>query len=137
VRAERLPPALAHGATRAVLAGGLADSEVFDAFIDASGAERAVISGIEHLAPRGRAVLVGMGAETVAIPVAVLQSREIIVTGTFRYANTWRTAVALAASGAIDLDLLVTSHHDLTDVRGALEAGATPGALKAVVHPTR
>lgn len=136
VRAERLTLAEKYGATRSFTAADQPPvSPEFDVFIDASGAERAILGGLERLAPRGRAVLVGMGADTVALPVPLLQGRELTVTGTFRYANTWPAAIALAASGRIDLDGLVTSTHSLDDVEAALTAGATPGALKAMVHP--
>ncbi len=136
VRAERLEIAEAYGAAQTFTAANQPPVvPEFDVFIDASGAERAILGGLERLAPRGRAVLVGMGADTVALPVPLLQGRELTITGTFRYANTWPTAIELAASGQVDLDGLVTSTHGLADVEAALTAGATPGALKAMVHP--
>lgn len=140
VRPERLEVAARFGATTTFTAADApsptdADGGGFTVFIDATGAESAVLSGLERLAPRGRAVLVGMGSDTIALPVPLLQNRELLITGTFRYANTWPTAIALATSGAVDLDSLVTSRHALDDVEGALLAGARPGALKAVVTP--
>jgi len=136
VRAERLEIAEAYGAAQTFTAANQPPVEPeFDVFIDASGAERAILGGLERLAPRGRAVLVGMGADTVALPVPLLQGRELTITGTFRYANTWPAAIELAASGQVDLDRLVTSTHGLADVEAALTAGANPGALKAMVHP--
>jgi len=60
------------------------------------------------------------------------------VTGTFRYANTWPDAIALAASGRVDLDALVTGHYGLADVEQALTIGAhDPGSVKVVVTPQR
>ena len=38
----------------------------------------------------------------------MVQERELTVTGTFRYANTWPTAISLVATGQVDLDALVT-----------------------------
>lgn len=111
------------------------DGGGFDAFIDATGAEPAVLDGLHRLGPGGRAVLVGMGTDTLALPVPLVQDRELVLTGTFRYANTWPAAIALASSGAVDLDGLVTSSHALDDVEAALTAGRRPGALKAVVRP--
>jgi L-iditol 2-dehydrogenase len=136
VRAERLAVAQKYGAVHTFTAGEPPPVEPdFDVFIDASGSERAILGGLARLAPRGRCVLVGMGADTIALPVPLIQGRELVITGTFRYANTWPTAIALAASGQIDLDGLVTSTHGLDDVEAALKAGTNPGALKAVVHP--
>lgn len=136
VRADRLLGAKAYGAAHTFTAGEQPPvAPEFNAFIDASGAERAILGGLARLAPRGRCVLVGMGADTIALPVPLVQGRELVITGTFRYANTWPTAIALAASGQIDLDALVTSTHGLADVESALTAASTPGALKAMVHP--
>ncbi|XAS67340.1 NAD(P)-dependent alcohol dehydrogenase [Micrococcaceae bacterium Sec5.7] len=136
VRAERLAVAGRFGAARTFTAADAPEvTPEFDVFIDATGAERAVLAGLARLAPRGRCVLVGMGSDTVAVPVPLIQGRELVITGTFRYANTWPTAIALAASGAVDLDGLVTSVHGLDDVGAALTAGSAPGALKAVVRP--
>lgn len=136
VRAERLELAGRYGAERTFTARDAPPvTPEFDSFIDATGAELAVLAGLDRLAPRGRAVLVGMGADTIALPVPLVQNRELTITGTFRYANTWPTAISLAARGLVDLDGLVTSHHGLDDVEGALLAGGRLGALKAVVTP--
>ncbi len=58
------------------------------------------------------------------------------MTGTFRYANTWPTAIRLAATGRVRLDPLVTSRHTLDQTVEALVAGRTdPRAIKAVILP--
>lgn len=140
-RADRLEAGTRYGAVETFVpqdappAAGPWPGGGYDVFIDATGAEPAVLSGLARLAPRGRAVLVGMGADTLALPVPLLQNRQLTITGTFRYANTWPTAVALAARGLVDLDGLVTSRHGLDDVEQALTAGDRPGAVKAVVRP--
>ncbi|MCC9204105.1 NAD(P)-dependent alcohol dehydrogenase [Arthrobacter sp. zg-Y769] len=134
---DRLDFAARHGATHTLHASHPVDGLGVDAFIDASGAPRAVRAGIRAVAPGGRAVLVGMGAEDVELPVGVIQNREIWLTGVFRYANTWPTAIALAAEGKVDLDVLVTHQFGLGQVQEALDAGQEPGALKAMVQPWR
>ena len=108
-----------------------------DAFVDCSGAPAAVTSSIPAVTPGGTVVLVGMGADEMTLPVSALQSAEITLTGTFRYANTWPTAVGLAASGAVDLDRLVTGHVGLDDVAGALAPDPAAGHVKIVVTPGR
>ncbi|MDO5753071.1 NAD(P)-dependent alcohol dehydrogenase [Arthrobacter sp.] len=136
VRAERLSVAGKYGAAHTFTAAEQPPVVAeFDVFIDATGAEQAILGGLPRLAPRGRCVLVGMGADTIALPVPLVQGRELMITGTFRYSNTWPTAIALAASGQVDLDGLVTSTHSLDDVEAALLAGTNPRALKAMVHP--
>ncbi|MFT4085137.1 MAG: NAD(P)-dependent alcohol dehydrogenase [Nocardioides sp.] len=130
--AERRTAALEYGATT-VLGPGEDAGGGFDAFIDCSGAPAAVRAGIGATAPAGRVVLVGMGADEMALPVPIVQNRELVVTGVFRYANTWPLAIELAATGRIDLDSLVTHVFGLDRVAEALEADRLPGALKAVV----
>ncbi|MGE2688535.1 NAD(P)-dependent alcohol dehydrogenase [Mycolicibacterium pulveris] len=104
-----------------------------DAFIDASGAQSAVIDGIRAVRPAGRVVLVGLGAETMELPIQVIQNRELVLTGVFRYANTWPTAIALVESGKVDLDAMVTAHFPLEQTAQALDSDRTPGSVKSVV----
>ena len=58
------------------------------------------------------------------------------MTGTFRYANTYPTAIALAADGRVDLEAIITGHYGLdeTEERAAGRARG-PGSVKAMVHP--
>jgi L-iditol 2-dehydrogenase len=88
------------------------------------------------VAPAGHVVLVGMGADEMSLPVSRIQERELTLTGTFRYAHTWPTAIALAASGRVQLDRLVTGHYGLEQVRDALTVARTdPHVVKPVVRP--
>ena len=108
---------------------------VTDCFIECSGAGAAAALGFGALAPAGRAVMVGMGSTDVTVPTALLQGKELLVTGSFRYANTYPTAIALAASGAVDLDGLVDRHFGLNQVASALTASRTdPSVLKSIVR---
>jgi L-iditol 2-dehydrogenase len=104
-----------------------------DAFIDASGAPSAVVDGIHALRPAGTAVLVGLGAESMELPTQLIQNRELILTGVFRYANTWPTAIALIESGRVDLDTMVTARFPLEKAAEALDSDRTPGSVKTVV----
>ncbi|WP_353807890.1 NAD(P)-dependent alcohol dehydrogenase [Agromyces sp. SYSU T00194] len=108
-----------------------------DAFVDASGAESAVREGISTVRPSGRVVLVGMGLPEIALPVTTIQNRELVVTGVFRYANTWPTAISLVASGQVDLDAMVTGTFGLGEVQAALESTVDPATIKSIVEPFR
>ena len=133
INPDRLAVAEAFGATRTAL-GGPAPTVL----LECSGAAPAVMSGLRALDRAGRAVLIGMGGDEVAVPVAALQEREITLTGVFRYANSWPTAIELAASGRVDLDALVTEHYALEDTRKALTAARdVPGSIKVIVQPGR
>lgn len=139
VNSRRLDLALALGATAVV---NVADSSLEDTgvrptvLLECSGHPGTTVAAIRRVAPAGRVVLVGMGGDELALPLAHVQSHEIEVTGTFRYANTWPTAIALVAAGRVDLDRLVTGHFALADTVAALTAGRDdPGSVKAVVRP--
>ena len=126
--------AMSFGATTTVdpTAEPTADLAV-DAFIDASGAAPAVADGIRAVRPAGRVVLVGSGAETMELPTQVIQNRELLLTGVFRYANTWPTAIALVESGRVDLDAMVTARFPLEKAAEALDSDRIPGSVKSVV----
>ena len=87
--------------------------------------------------PAGTAVLVGMGpGEEGTLPLSVIQGREIWVTGTFRYANTYPTAIALAASGKVDLKAIMSGRFELAEADAALRAGREdPESVKPMVLP--
>lgn len=106
----------------------------YDVLLECSGASPAIASGLRALARAGRAVLVGMGADTVPIDIPLLQTREITLTGTFRYANTYPAALALIASGAVATDPIVTHRFTLDETEAALTlARRVPESLKAMV----
>ena len=73
-----------------------------------------------------------------AAAVRTCRTGRSTVTGAFRYANTWPTAIQLAASGRVDLDAVVTGHYDLASAEAALTAArADPTAVKVIVRPGR
>jgi L-iditol 2-dehydrogenase len=107
-----------------------------DVLLECSGNSRATWDAVSTMARAGRVVLVGMGGDTVQLPLSYVQDRELTITGAFRYANTWATAIRLAASGRVDLDAMVTGHYGLRDVEAALTASRDdPTSIKAIVRP--
>lgn len=107
-----------------------------DVLLECSGSPQATRDGLAALRPAATAVLVGMGPDELIVPLGLVQQRELNVTGTFRYANTYPAAIALAASGQVDLDGLVTGHYGLDRAEDALRAARIdPSAIKAVVTP--
>ena len=137
VNERRLALAERTGATRVVRAGEPLDDLDADALIECSGHPDALTAGIKALRPAGVAVLVGMGPEEEGtLPLSVIQTREIWVTGTFRYANTYPTAIALAASGRVDLKAIISGRFGLDDAEAALRAGREdPDSVKPMVVP--
>lgn len=107
----------------------------FDVLLECTGDAVLTRDAVLALRPAGTAILVGMGPGMDAtLPVATIQTREILLTGTFRYANTYPAAIALAASGRIQLDALVDARFPLEAVDEALRATReNPALLKPVV----
>ena len=140
INPRRLEVAQQTGATRAlnVAEQPLAQAGIeADVLIECTGNPQVVLDGIRTLRPAGRAVMVGMGpGDEVSVPMAFIQNREITLTGTFRYANTYPTAIALAAAGRVNLEAIVSGHYGLGDAEHALQASRRdPGSIKAMVVP--
>ncbi len=108
-----------------------------DVLLECSGHPASLAEGIRALRPAGVAVAVGMGPdEDATVPMAAIQAREITLTGTFRYANTYPAALALVAGGRVDLDAIVTGHYSLEDADAALRASREdPESIKPMVVP--
>ena len=129
------------GATDVVLAPGRTLAERYagrggpEVLLECSGHPGATVDALGLLAPAGTAVLVGMGSDELPLPVPLVQERELWVTGVFRYAHTWPTAIALVASGAVRVDELVTGHFPLAETARALTAARDDArALKSVIR---
>lgn len=124
-----------YGATRVVDPGAGFDPTTLeaDAFVDCSGATAAVLDGIRSVRAGGAVVLVGLGAEDMLLPVQHIQNNELTLTGTFRYVDTWPTAIALAESGRVDLDSMITARYPLEQAAAALEADEDPLSMKSLV----
>jgi L-iditol 2-dehydrogenase len=135
VNPDRLRQATALGIDEAVDARSGAPLPDADALIECTGVDSVVASGIRSLRPAGTAVLVGMGAHAQApLPVAAIQAKEITVTGTFRYANTYPEAIALLASGRLSLAGIAGARLPLAETERALRMGhENPAVLKTVV----
>lgn len=112
-------------------------SNKFDVFVDACGIPSAVHAGILSTGPAGRALLVGLGSDEMLLPISHIQNNEIMVTGVFRYTNTWPIGIEFLASGKVNLDAIVTHHFGLDEVEQGLKTTALPGAMKVLIHPQK
>jgi L-iditol 2-dehydrogenase len=114
---------------------GTSLAEEFDVLLECSGAPAALSEGMRALAPTGRVALVGMGADTVSLDVALVQGRELSVTGVFRYANTYPLALQLISSGAINVTDVITHRFALEETERALTISRKDrNSLKAMVY---
>ncbi len=109
-----------------------------DVLLECSGQQQALSEGIRSLRPAGMAVIVGMNpGEELRVPMSFMQNQEITLTGTFRYANTYADAIALVASGRIDVRSLVTGRYPLEAAEQALQATKQdPTNIKSIVTPS-
>ena len=74
--------------------------------------------------------------EQTTVPLALVQGRELWVTGTFRYANAYPAAIGLVASGRVDPEAIVTGRFVLEDAEAALRAGREdPASVKVLLAP--
>ena len=136
VSAERLARAAEFGATGTVHATELGGHDQrYTVLLECSGVEAALRDGLTALRPAGRAVLVGMSATgNQDVPVGLVQSRELTVTGTFRYANAYPEAIDLIGTGRVTPSPLIGATFPLAQAEAALRvAREDPSVLKAVV----
>ena len=108
-----------------------------DRAIECTGVPSVLWSAVRAVRPRGRVTVVGQAAPAVdGLPLAHLQRYEIDLVTAFRYAHAFPTALALAASGAVDIARIVTGRFDLDHAADAVQApAADPTHLKVVVTP--
>jgi len=70
----------------------------------------------------GKVMLIGMGTRNVMLPLSAAALREVDIHGSFRYANTYPTALALLSSGQLEnVEKLVTHRFGLQDTQKAFE----------------
>lgn len=79
-----------------------------DVVFECSGSPKAWATVIDLLRPSGCIVIVGLPVDPVAFDVASLSTKEIRVESVFRYAHQYERAIALIASGKVDLKPLIT-----------------------------
>ncbi|WP_131118640.1 NAD(P)-dependent alcohol dehydrogenase [Lichenihabitans psoromatis] len=95
-----------------------------DVVFEASGSVRAY-EGIFGLArPGGCLVLVGMPVAPVAIDVTTAAAKELRIETVFRYANVFDRALAMIASGKVDLKPLITHTYNFEDSVAAFDRAA-------------
>ena len=104
----------------AELTAGLGADVVFEA----SGSPRAFDNIFDLLAPAGTMVLVGMPPGAVSFDVVAAQAKEARIETIFRYANVYSKAVALLASGKVDLKPLISASFPFEQSIAAFERAA-------------
>ena len=124
-------------ATEAMRIFGLTDG--FDIVMECTGAETSTQMGIfvrpmtnqaatslmiriQCARTGGKLMLVGMGTPNMSLPISAAATREVDVLGTFRYANTYPSALAMLTAGVLrGVDDLVTHRFPLDRVQDAFQ----------------
>eukprot|EP01119_Soliformovum_irregulare_P001744 TRINITY_DN1150_c0_g1_i1.p1 TRINITY_DN1150_c0_g1~~TRINITY_DN1150_c0_g1_i1.p1 ORF type:complete len:356 (-),score=95.41 TRINITY_DN1150_c0_g1_i1:246-1313(-) len=151
IKQDRLDVAMNMGATATIQVGkdvdvparvkeiiaqnlGSETSHGADITIDCSGAQAAIRTAISATRSGGMVLLVGLGPPEVTIPIVDAAVREIDIRGVFRYANCYPKALALIASGKVDVKPLITHRFELKDTVKAFETSRdmTDGAIKVL-----
>lgn len=117
-------PTDAPEATASALRSAVQAPEGFDIIIDCAGFEGTMRTAIKSAMSGGKVVLVGMGQEEMTLPLAEASIREVDILGSFRYANTYPTCLALLSSGRLNVKPLIT-HKFSFDEKGVAEGFAT------------
>ncbi len=107
-----------------------------DVVFEASGNPRAFEGLCDLAAPGGTVVLIGMPPAPVSFDVVAAQIKELRIETVFRYANVFPRAVALLASGRIDLKPLVSRTFGFERSIEAFEfaAEAHPDVVKVQIE---
>ena len=95
-----------------------------DIVFEASGSMRAYDDIVDLLCPNGCLVLVGMPPDKVPFDIVAIQAKEARIESVFRYANIFPRAIALLASGKIDVKPFISRTFDFADGVRAFEEAA-------------
>lgn len=106
-----------------------------DVTIECTGAEPSIRLGMLGTKSGGTLVLVGLGAPEAKVPLVDAAVREIDIRGIFRYANCYPTALAMVASGRVNVKPLVTHRFKLEQTIEAFTVAKTGsgGAIKVMI----
>ena len=92
-----------------------------DIVFECAGAAQSIQTALEVVAPAGCVVWVGMPVDPVPVDIVLAQSKEIRMETVFRYANMYDRAIALIASGKVDLKPLISETFAFEDSIKAFE----------------
>jgi D-xylulose reductase len=123
----------AENAQKLCEAAGIPDGA--DVAIDASGAEPSVQTAIHALRMGGSYVQGGMGRDEITFPIMAACTKEIKLSGSFRYGpGDYAMAVDLASSGKIDVKKLISRKVNFEDAEQAFEDVKAGKAIKVLIE---
>jgi len=98
------------------------EQDGFDVIFECTGAEPCIQMSIHAAITGGKVMLIGMGSRNVMLPLSAAALREVDIQGSFRYANTYPTALTLLSSGKLrNIEKLISHRVPLEDTAKAFD----------------
>jgi L-iditol 2-dehydrogenase len=133
--AHRLAAAVNLGAGPGGPPGRLVPAGV-DAAFEVAGTDEATDAAMEAARPGGRVVLVGIpGGDRTSFRASVARRKGLTIAMSRRMNDAYPRAIALAASGVVNLGALVSHRMPLTETASAFGVAARREGLKVIVEP--
>lgn len=95
-----------------------------DIIFEASGYDGIFKEITTYAALNGRIILIGMPLKNVEINIIDIEVKELSLKGVFRYANVWKQAINMVASGKIALSPLISDIYNFDDSVAAFKRAA-------------
>ena len=116
--------------------GALTDGWGADVVFECSGSPKAWETIMALPCPGGTIVAVGLPISAVALDVASATTKEVRIETVFRYAHQYERAIALMASGKVDLKPLISQTFDFKDSVKAFDRAveARPSDVKLQIR---
>ncbi|KAG8335549.1 hypothetical protein J6590_064830 [Homalodisca vitripennis] len=104
--------------------------------VDCTGVQASLRLAMEATANGGVIVIVGMGSSEVKVPLTPLAAREVDIRGVFRYCNDYPLALAMVASGKVNVKRLITHNFNIEQTVEAFETAksGTGNPIKVMIH---
>jgi len=107
----------------------------FDVVFEAAGSTHALVHGLKIVRRGGVIVQVGTLPPEVPIPANLIMSKELTVTGSFRFAHVFPMALEFAASKRIKLEPLISRTFPFSETSQAMAmAVAKEGVIKIQIE---
>lgn len=107
-----------------------------DVVFECSGSPRAWETIMDLPRPGGAIVVVGLPVEPIKIDIAAASTKELRIENVFRYAHQYDRAIALIASGKVDLKPLISETFGFEDSKAAFDRAveARPSDVKLQIR---
>jgi L-iditol 2-dehydrogenase len=110
------------------------DGRGVDVVIEASGAPPAIQSTIEAVRRGGDIVFIGLPSDgEIPLNTPEIIDNELDIHGSFRYKNTYKTAIDLIADGAVDVQGIIDFETPLEDIENAFRRAQDAETVKGMI----